>query len=332
MPADNKNTEHPHRPPSRGFQNRDARPATNGDPNGNNFGLPPWVLRLPFRGGRRSVVRGPFPPGTLVLVLLAILAAGYYVWTNFAPRPPAKPDSTWTRIVGDSIFRIGIDPSFPPFELDDGKGHLSGLDIALAGELVRTWSSQTGAAIKVQYVYTGFDGLYDALKAGQFDAILSALPYDPTKTEDVRFSHSYFNGGPTTVIRETERNVTSWQDLAGKRVGVELGSGGDAFARRYQRRLQYDLQEFNTPGEALHALSAGQVDGVFTDAIAFNVFLRNAGGVKTVGKPVSNELYVIAVRKDAPTLLQQINAVVDAMIGDGRMETLYAEWLAVDSR
>ncbi len=230
-------------------------------------------------------------------------------------------------MVDTGVFRIGIDPSFPPFEMDDGKGHLSGLDIALANEFVQAWSSQSGATLKVQYVYTGYDGLYDALKAGQFDAILSALPYDPSKTQDVRFSHSYFNGGPQVVVRENASGVNNWRDLADKRVGVELGSSGDTFARRWQRRLKYDLQEFDTPAEALHAVLTGQVDGVFTDAIAFDTFLKSEGGVKTVGKPLADELYVIAVRKDASTLLQQINAVIDGMKANGTMEQLYAQWL-----
>ena len=34
----------------------------------------------------------------------------------------------------------------------------------------------------------------------------------------------------------------------------------------------------------------------------------------------------MAVRKDAPTLLQEINAVIDAMKQDGRMDQLQAEW------
>ncbi len=280
----------------------------------------------------RTAVTCLFLPGALLLVVLALIAGGYYVWTNLAPKPPAKPDSTWTRIVDTGVFRIGVDPSFPPFEMDDGKGHLSGLDIALAQVLVQTWSTEAGATLKVQYVYTGYDGLYDALKAGQFDAILSALPYNPSKTEDVRFSHSYFNGGPQVVVRESENAVKSWQDLADKRIGVELGSSGDTFARRWQRRLKYDLREFNTPAEALHAVKTGQVDGVFTDAIAFDIFLKSEGGVKLVGKPLADELYVIAVRKDTPTLLQEINAVIDAMKGDGRMDQLYAQWLTVGSQ
>lgn len=265
-------------------------------------------------------------PGTLPWVILALALVFAYGINNWLPKPPPKPDPTWARIVQDGVVRIGIDPSFPPFEKDDGKGNLSGLDIALANELVREWSVRTGVPIRVQYVYSGFDGLYDALVADQFDVILSALPYNPKKTEDVLFSHSYYNGGPLTIVRQEDAGTKSWRDLAGKRVGVELGSSGDSFARRWQQRLDMDLKEFDTPNDALDALTRGQVDGVFTDDIAFEDYAKNRGGVKAIGDPLSDELLVLAVRKSTPTLLGQINSVIDAMKRDGRMEKLKAEW------
>ena len=263
----------------------------------------------------------------MLLLLLALVLLAWYAVANWLPKPPPKPDATWTRIVNEGVFRIGIDPSFPPFETDDGKGNLSGLDIALANEMVRDWSNAIVTnTIRVEYVYTGFDGLYDALKAGQFDAILSALPYNPQKTEDVFFSHSYFDGGPLIVVPTDDAKTKSWYDLSGRRVGVELGSNGDAFARKWQRRLKYDLREFNTPVDALRALRGGAIDAVLTDAITIDDFSKTAPSLKTVGDPLSNELYVLAVRRDTPTLLGQINAVIDAMKRDGRMERLQEEW------
>jgi ABC-type amino acid transport substrate-binding protein len=77
---------------------------------------------------------------------------------------------------------------------------------------------------------------------------------------------------------------------------------------------------------ALRALQAGALDAVFTDAITFDDFAKTDAGLRTVGDPLSNELYVLAVRKDTPTLLGQINAVIDAMKHDGRMEQLQKEW------
>lgn len=266
--------------------------------------------------------------GTLPCALLTLSALTLLAFIALFPKPPPKPDATWTHIVETGAWRVGIDPSFPPFEAEDAHGNLHGLDIALANELAREWSHPYATPIHVEYVYSGFDGLYDALKAKQFDAIISALPYDPKKTEDVSFSHAYFDGGPHIIVRADDATTKTHYDLQAKAIGVELGSSGDAFARRWQRRLNFDLRTFNTPADALRALRGGQVDAVFTDLVAFNEFVRaQGGGVKPVGAPLVSELVVIAVRKDTPTLLAHINAGIDAMKRDGRMENLYAEWL-----
>ncbi len=277
---------------------------------------------------RNSKFVFPVRVGTLPLTVAALIAFVFIAFVLWFPKPPPKPDGTWTRIVEEGVFRVGIDPSFPPFEYEDGNGNVIGFDAALAVEIARQWSVENEKPLRVEFVYSGYDGLYDALKAAQFDAILSALPYDPRKTEDVRFSFSYFNGGPLIVARADDDKTKTYFDLAKRRVGVELGSSGDAFARRWQRRLQYDLRFYHSPAEALRALTRGQVDGVFTDFIAQSDFARREGGVKIVSQPLADELLVIAVRKDSPTLLAQINAVIAAMKKDGRMEKLMGEWLS----
>lgn len=267
------------------------------------------------------MVKRFLPIGTLPFSIFMLLAAGLVGYALFFPKP-AKPDATWTRIQQEGIVRIGIDPSFPPFEADDGKGNLAGLDIALADALAQKWN------VRVQYVYTGYDGLYDALNGGQFDMILSALPYNPLKTEDVNFSHSYFNGGPALVVPETDALTTGLYGLAGRAVAVELGANGDALARKWQRRLKLDVREFNTTAAALQAVQLGQAAAALVDPISFYAFQRAAGSpaLKSVGKPLADELYVIAVRKNSPTLLEQINALIDGMKRDGRLEELQRRW------
>ncbi len=268
----------------------------------------------------------PWRIGSLPLAVLAGVAFFGYALATWLPKPPPKPDATWTRILDTGEFRVGIDPSFPPFESDNAQGELFGFDIALANELTREWTQATGTPVRVEYVYSGFDGLYDALQNGQFDAIISALPYDPKKTQDVLFSHAYFDSGPVIVVRAGDATTKTYYDLMGKRIGVELGSAGDAFARRWQRRLKFDLHPFASPADALRALQLRQVDATLTDLIAFNEFARANGDVQTVGAPLTHELIVIAVRKDAPTLLGYINAALNAFKRDGRLEQLQREW------
>jgi polar amino acid transport system substrate-binding protein len=258
--------------------------------------------------------------GSLPFALFVIILVLYAACVSFAPRP-VKPDPTWTRIQKEGVLRIGIDPSFPPFESDDGNGNLSGFDIALATSLAQKWN------VRVQYVYTGFDGLYDALVGNQFDMILSALPYNPQKTEDVFFSRSYFNGGPVLVVRAEDNQTKSLYDAARRSVAVELGTSGDEVARRWQHRLKLELKEFGTTREALLAVESGQVAAGLVDPISFYDFERTGDtGLKSAGKALADESYIIAVRKDSPTLLQEINSEVDAMERDGSLDSLQKKW------
>ena len=44
-----------------------------------------------------------------------------------------------------------------------------------------------------------------------------------------------------------------------------------------------------------------------------------------VGKPLADENYIIAVRRDSPTLLKEINALLDALRRDGKLEEMQKE-------
>ncbi|HZQ10723.1 MAG TPA: ABC transporter substrate-binding protein [Anaerolineae bacterium] len=267
----------------------------------------------------RSLRIGSLPALALALILLILLGYLFY-----SPQTPLQPDDTWTRIQQERVLRIGVDPSSPPFVVDDGKGNLSGFDVALANELAKQWG------VKIQYIYTGFDGLYDALNGKQFDLILSALPYNPLKTQDVNFSHAYFNDGPILVVKNDDTQTNGLENLAGSALGVELGSSGDAVARKWQHRYNFTIQEFNTASDALRALQANQVRAAIVDPIAFFDFQRaeadtGATRWRIVGKPLADENYVIAVRKDSPTLLREVNQVIDGLKQDGRLEELKKE-------
>jgi polar amino acid transport system substrate-binding protein len=186
--------------------------------------------------------------------------------------------------------------------------------------LARQWG------VRLQYVYTGYDGLYDALAANQFDLILSALPYNPSKTQDVLFSHSYFNGGPVLVARESEQGIKIFADLAGRSVAVELGTSGDDFVRHWERRLRLNRQTFDTAGEVFAAVARGQVNAAVVDPISFYDYDRSNPGLEMIGGPLANEYYLIAVRRNSPTLLQQVNAVIDGARRDGSLKQLQARW------
>ena len=255
-----------------------------------------------------------------LMAILALVVIGLAAWFVLA-RLGGEEDETWARIQREGVIRVGMDASWSPFEFVDDDGQSVGLDVDLA----RAIGQRLG--VEVEFVNVGFDSLYDALYVGRFEAIVSALPYDPLLLGDVAYSISYFNAGQVLVARDDEREITEVNDLSGKKVGVEFASEGDVVGRRLQERIEgLNLQTFMAPQDVLRDLKGGQVEAAIVDAVSAYQFIATEGGVQVVGHPLTDELYVIAVRLDSPLLLKIINQALVEMREDGTLERLQETW------
>lgn len=254
-----------------------------------------------------------------LVIVLAVLTTAVGVWLALTPGEPGK-DETWERIQSEGLTRIAMDASYPPFEYIDEGGNLVGYDVDLARELAQRFG------VDVEFVIISFDGLYDALRVERVDLILSALPFDLRLTEDVVYSHSYFNAGQMLVVREAEDGIAGVDDLGGKRVGVEWGSMGDVEARQLLRRMEFELFPYAAPQEALTALKEGEVDAAITDAVSTYQFSRDEGGVKIVGPPVTDDPYVIATRLSSFVLQERLNEAILDLSASGFLDGLRMRW------
>ncbi|MFQ5592735.1 MAG: substrate-binding periplasmic protein [Anaerolineae bacterium] len=236
-----------------------------------------------------------------------------------------QEDETWARIQQAGVMRVGLDPSFPPFEVDNA-GQIAGYDVDLAHALAERWG------VTVQLVPIHFDGLIDGLLTEQYDAIISAYPYDPRLTKDVAYSEPYFNAGQVLVVREEEAIIAGVGDLAGRRLAVEWGSGGDVEARRMTKRVDgLEIVPFETSMAALDGLRAGLADAALVDAVSAWGYIGQPGGsVHVVGEPLTDERYIIVVRPDSRRLLKEIDSALIDFRQGGMFELLRARWFQAD--
>lgn len=258
--------------------------------------------------------------GKCVFLAIAGLMVCLTAWWALARLGGKGEDETWARIQEEGVMRVGLDASWPPFEYLEGD-EIVGFDVDLSREI----GERLG--VRVKLVNTGFDSLYDALQAGKFDLIISALPYDPTRTEDVAYSLSYFDAGQVLVVLADEGKIKGKKDLAGKKLGVEWGSGGDVQGRKLQKRIKrLTLQAYIAPEDVMRALENGEVDAALVDAVSALKFIGDEGGVQIIGDPLTDERYVIAVRPESYELLEAINGALVDMKEDGTFALLRARW------
>jgi polar amino acid transport system substrate-binding protein len=259
----------------------------------------------------------------LGVILLAIA-----VWL-LARTLPEAVDPTWERIQETGVLLVCTDPSWPPFEfIDEGTGRIEGFDADLARLLARRLPSDDRAqeGIRAQIVTVGFDGLYDALLAGRCDAVLSALPYEPMRTQDVVYSVAYFNAGLVLVIHQNRTDIEELEDLTDRVVGVEWGfvPEGDPHQQSFLRNL--GMRRYDTADDALRALQSGEVEAVIVDRIAALTYLGECEGLQLVGEPITDVNYVIPIRPDSFRLLEEINQVLLDMRENGTIEALQERW------
>lgn len=255
-----------------------------------------------------------------VFLLLSLVSLASVILWRILQLPRAR-DESWRRIWERGALRVGLDPSFPPFVSLDGSGKLVGYDVELARELGRRLE------LEVAFVTSSFDGLYGALQAERFDCIISSVPYDPYLTQDVGYSHPYFDAGQVLVITAAQGEIGGVRDLAGREVGVEMGSEGHMEAMRLARRLEsVTLAPYSTPQEVIWAVREGRIQAAIIDSVSAYEFIARWGGVKTLIPMLTREPYVIVVRFQDRALLRKINQALQAMEAEGYLRRLYGSY------
>jgi ABC-type amino acid transport substrate-binding protein len=250
--------------------------------------------------------------------LLIVMAAGIAARAMLADRDP-----TWEHIRQSGVWRVGMDPSFPPFEsLDATTGQPVGLDVDLANAI----AARLG--VRAEIVGAGFDELLDAVTAYRVDSAISALPVVEHRTREVAFSAPYVEAG-VLLVAPRENAITRSDELAGRRLAAEWGSAGDTQARALQRALGGNLTLVlrESSDLALRAVLDGEADAAAVDAVSLVLFAAGKDRLVTVGEPLQSDPYVIVVPAHAPKLLAAINATLADLATDGTLAAIQKRWL-----
>src|SRR3954470_3402494 len=133
-----------------------------------------------------------------IILIVALVGLAVLAWAG----RQVPPDSYLQAIQQRGVLRVGVDPTFPPFEsLQDGK--FVGRDVELANAI----ASDLG--VRVEFKPLALDTLYDALASDQVDMLLSALPFVYERQKEVRYSQPYFQAGQVIVTRPQETGIKS---------------------------------------------------------------------------------------------------------------------------
>lgn len=221
----------------------------------------------------------------------------------------------------DGTLTFGTNAEFPPFEYVVSSGVIDqydGIDMAIAKNIAEA----NGMTAEVENME--FESLLIALQNGQLDAVIAAMTITEDRKEEADFSTLYYTATQVMIVKE-DSDIASAADLADKKICVIQGYTGEICVKD----MGYPYEAFKKGSDAIMELVNGKCDVVVLDSATAQKYVNDNEGLKIVEDAAAfeSEEYAIAVKKGNTELLDKINTVIDAMLADGTVAELGAQYI-----
>ncbi|MET9622091.1 MULTISPECIES: glutamate ABC transporter substrate-binding protein [unclassified Streptomyces] len=225
---------------------------------------------------------------------------------------------------GKLILGSKADQPYLGFE-DQATKERSGFDI----EIAKMIAAELGfSADKIEWKTVDSKLRETAISTGQVDYYVGTYTINDKRKALVGFAGPYYKAGADLLVRKDETAITGPDTLKGKKVCSITGST----PLQEIKKPEYGAQtvELGKYSDCVQQLVTKQVDAVTTDdSILKGYAAANAGKLKVVGKPFTEEPYGIGMNKDDKVLRDKINDILDARIKDGTYKKIYEATLGL---
>ena len=224
---------------------------------------------------------------------------------------------------------IGIDEGFAPMSFHDEKNILVGFDIDLARETAR----RMGVAVEFKPI--DWDKKEEAITSGSVDLIWNGLDITDERKEYMIFSKPYMDDRQIPLVKkDSDWDISSEYDLAGKIIGTQAGSTSDDYINK-NLKLKNNLKGYKTYGkfnDLVVALKNNEIEVIICDELVaryemtihpdeFKIINAKIGVITQTG---------IGFAKNNPKLRDKVQKAFDEMISDGTAQKISQKWFHGD--
>ena len=255
------------------------------------------------------------------LVGVVALLASVLVATGCGDDNSSSPSSSDLGLIAEGKLRVGSDIPYAPFEFGREPDY-QGFDVDVVNEMAKRLD------VEAEFVKTPFDPIFRNLAQGRFDMVASAATITPERQKTVNFSVAYFPADQSLMVKRGS-DVKSVDDLAGKRIGAQLGTTGAAYAKDKVKGAD-TVRTYDLVDDAFNALQSGQVDAVINDFPVSKYAERSKKDLQVVQRIPTGEEYGFGINKDDTKLKEEIDKALNDMKEDGTYTKIYKKWFEED--
>jgi lysine-arginine-ornithine-binding protein len=231
-----------------------------------------------------------------------------------------------------NTIRVGVDPTYPPFESVTKDGAVQGFDIDLGNALCAKLMA------KCVWVQSSFDGLIPGLQARKFDIILSSMAANEKRRQQIDFTARLYRNQTRLIAKASDHLLPEAAKLSGKRVAVEQGTVQESYAREKWAPSGVEVVAYPSYDQAYADLTAGRVDAVLMDAVQGQLGFLSTPAGKGFGfagevvydAKIMGDGDAAGVRKSDPELRDALNGAIAEILRDGTYRKIEAKYFDFD--
>lgn len=141
-----------------------------------------------------------------------------------------------------------------------------------------------------------------------------------------------------------DNTVFSVDDLAGKTIGVQLGTTGDIYASDYadeqnaadstegKSTAKTVVERYNKGADAVQALKQGKADCVIIDEQPAQAFVEKNDDLKILDEAFADEEYAMCIAKDNTELTDAFNGAIEELKKDGTLDSIIKNYIGDDTK
>ena len=209
---------------------------------------------------------------------------------------------------------------YPPYEFRNtatGNKEIIGFDVDIAKYITK----ELGYQLEIRD--TDFSGLIPALQSKRADFAMAGMTPTAERKKNVDFSNIYYEA-KNTIVAKKGSNLKNPANLAGKTVGVQLGSTQEKAAQKFKN---VKLKQLNRTSEIIQEVKAGRVDGAIIENTIATGFIANNPDLEfnTIASNTEEAGSAIAFPQGSARV-DDFNRVLAQMKQSGEIDRLVKKW------
>ena len=212
---------------------------------------------------------------------------------------------------------LATEAGFAPYEYYSGD-EIVGVDIDIAKEIAKELDYE----LVIKDV--AFDSIISEVKTEKSDIGAAGISYTEERAKQVDFTVSYAESKQVIIVLDGS-DISVPNDLAGKRVAVQLGTVADGY-------LTDNYPTVNVVREkkflaAIEDLKKRKVDAVVMDELPSKKLVTR--DMKILSEPLVVDSYGMIVRKGNSKLLKVSNKVIEKLKSEGKIDKILLNHMGI---